>query len=79
MKAKHDLGIHTIFFSDGLLELVEAGVVTGAAKTLHVVTIVTTFLRCGQHLYAWVHDNPTIEMHPVDYTNFAGTRICPHR
>jgi len=69
MRHKRDLGIHTEMFSDGLLDLVEAGVVTGACKSLHVGKIVTTFLMGSQHLYDWVHDNPMIEMHPVDYTN----------
>src|SRR5215207_5802230 len=69
MHHKRDLGVHTEMFSDGLLDLVEAGVVTGASKTLHVGKIVTTFLMGSQHLYEWVHDNPMIEMHPVDYTN----------
>ena len=69
MVDKRDLGVHTEMFSDGLLELVEAGVVTGAAKTLHAGKIVTTFLMGSQRLYDWVNDNPLIEMHPVDYTN----------
>lgn len=69
MLGKRDLGVHTEMFSDGLLDLVEAGVVTGAAKTLHPRKIVTTFLMGSQRLYEWVHDNPMLEMHPVDYTN----------
>jgi acyl-CoA hydrolase len=69
MQSKKDLGVHTEMFSDGLLDLVEAGVVTGAAKSLHREKIVTTFLMGSQRLYDWVHDNPMIEMHPVDYTN----------
>jgi acyl-CoA hydrolase len=69
MANKRDLGIHTEMFSDGLLDLVEAGVVTGAAKSLHPGKIVTTFINGSQRLYDWVHDNPMLEMHPVDYTN----------
>ena len=69
MGNKRDLGVHTEMFSDGLLDLVEAGVVTCAAKTLHPGKIVTTFLMGSQRLYDWVDDNPMIEMHPVDYTN----------
>ena len=69
MTDKRDLGVHTEMFSDGLLDLVEAGVVTGAAKTLHPGKIVTTFLMGSQRLYDWVHDNPLVELHPVDYTN----------
>jgi 4-hydroxybutyrate CoA-transferase len=69
MRDKHDLGVHTEMFSDGLLDLVEAGVVTCAAKTLHPGKIVSTFLMGSRRLYDWVDDNPMIEMHPVDYTN----------
>ena len=69
MASKRDLGVHTEMFSDGLLDLVESGVLTGAAKSLHPGKIVTTFLMGSQRLYDWVHDNPMLEMHPVDYTN----------
>jgi acyl-CoA hydrolase len=69
MTSQRDLGVHTEMFSDGLLDLVEAGVVTGAAKSLHPGKIVTTFLMGSQRLYDWVHDNPMVEMQPVDYTN----------
>jgi len=69
MLGKRDLGVHTEMFSDGLLDLIEAGVVTGRAKTLHPGKIVTTFLTGSQRLYDWVDDNPMLEMHPVDYTN----------
>jgi 4-hydroxybutyrate CoA-transferase len=69
MGDKRNLGVHTEMFSDGLLDLVEAGVVNGAAKSLHPRKIVTTFLMGTQRLYEWVDDNPMLEMHPVDYTN----------
>ncbi|HEY3063593.1 MAG TPA: acetyl-CoA hydrolase/transferase C-terminal domain-containing protein [Chloroflexota bacterium] len=66
---RKDLGVHTEMFSDGLLDLVEAGVVTGEAKSIHPGKIITTFLMGSQRLYDWIHDNPMLEMHPVDYTN----------
>jgi acyl-CoA hydrolase len=69
MTDRRDLGVHTEMFSDGLLDLVEAGVITGAAKTLHPGKIVTTFLMGSQRLYDWVDNNPMLEMQPVDYTN----------
>jgi acyl-CoA hydrolase len=69
MGSKRDLGVHTEMFSDGLLDLVETGVITGSAKTIHPGKIVTTFIMGSQRLYDWVHDNPMVEMHPVDYTN----------
>jgi len=52
-----------------LLDLVEAGVVTGAAKEINRYKIVTAFLMGSQRLYDFVNDNPMIEMRPVDYTN----------
>ena len=66
---KHDLGIHTELFTDPVLDLVEAGVVTGAAKEINRYKIVTAFLMGSQRLYDFVDDNPMIEMRPVDYTN----------
>ncbi len=67
-----DLGIHSEMISDGVKELVEKGVVTGRQKTLHRGKIVATFLMGTRAFYNWVHDNPMIEMHPVDYTNDPG-------
>jgi acyl-CoA hydrolase len=69
MTDRRDLGVHTEMFSDGLLDLVEVGAITCAAKTLHPGKIVTTFLMGSQHLYDWVDNNPMLEMQPVDYTN----------
>lgn len=64
-----DLGIHTELFSDGVVELVEMGVITGARKTLHPGKVVAGFLFGSQKLYDFVEDNPIIELHPTDYVN----------
>jgi acetyl-CoA hydrolase len=56
-------------FSDGVMELVEAGVVTGERKPLHRGKIVSSFLMGSRALYRWVHDNAMVELHPSDYTN----------
>ncbi len=69
LRDKRDLGIHTEMFSDGVMELVEAGIVNGEAKTLHTGKIVACFIMGTQQLYRWVDDNPFVEMHPADYTN----------
>ncbi|MFZ5754346.1 MAG: acetyl-CoA hydrolase/transferase family protein [Bacillota bacterium] len=69
LKDKKDLGIHTEMFSDGVVELVEAGVITNAAKTLHPGKIVANFLMGTKKLYDFVNDNPMVEMYSVDYTN----------
>ncbi len=65
---KH-LGIHTEMFSDGLLDLVEKGVIDGEAKNYHRGKIVTAFTMGSRRLYDFVHDNPMVEMHPVSFTN----------
>jgi acyl-CoA hydrolase/GNAT superfamily N-acetyltransferase len=64
-----DLGVHTEMFSDGVMRLVEAGVITGRRKTLLPGKLVTSFIMGSQQLYAWAHENPAIEMRPSDYTN----------
>jgi acetyl-CoA hydrolase len=69
LAAHRDLGIHTEMFSDGVVDLVERGVVTTAKKTLHRGKLVTSFVMGTKHLYDFVHDNPAIEMHPSHYVN----------
>jgi len=66
---KKDLGIHTEMFTDAVVDLVESGVVTGTAKERNRGKIVTTFLMGSPRLYAFVHDNPMVEMRAVDFTN----------
>jgi 4-hydroxybutyrate CoA-transferase len=66
---KRDLGVHTEFFSDGVIDLVEAGVVTNSRKTLHPGKIVAGFMLGTERLYAWAHDNPLIELHRTEYVN----------
>ena len=66
---KKDLGIHTELFSDGVIDLVEAGVLTGARKSIHTGKIVAGFILGSRRLYEWVDDNPMIEMHPTEYVN----------
>ena len=69
LKEKNDLGIHTEMFSDGVVELVEAGVITNKAKTLHRGQSVATFLMGTRRLYDYVDNNPAVAMYPVDYVN----------
>jgi acetyl-CoA hydrolase len=66
---RRDLGIHTEMFSDGVMELVESGVITGDKKAIHRGKVVSSFLMGSRALYRWAHDNSMIEMHPSDYTN----------
>ena len=69
LKDKKDLGIHSEMFSDGVVELVEAGVITNRRKTLHPGKSVVTFLMGTRRLYDFVNDNPGVFMMPVDYVN----------
>lgn len=66
---KHDLGIHTEMFSDGVRTLAEAGVITGSHKTLHRGKIVGSFVAGSQALFDFVDNNPQIEMRRSEYTN----------
>lgn len=66
---KKDLGVHTELFSDGVIELVEAGVLTNARKTLHTGKIIAGFILGTKRLYEWVHNNPLIEFHRTEYVN----------
>jgi 4-hydroxybutyrate CoA-transferase len=69
LRDKRDLGIHTEMFTDAVVDLVEAGVVTGRRKELDRGKIVAAFMMGGQRLYDFVDDNPMVEMREVDYTN----------
>lgn len=64
-----DLGIHSEMIADGVKKLAEAGVITGRYKALDVGQIVSTFALGSQELYAFLDDNPSVAMRPVDYTN----------
>lgn len=65
----HDLGIHTEMFSDGVLDLVERGVITCARKALDRNKIVASFVIGSRRLLDFIDDNPMVELHPSDYTN----------
>jgi 4-hydroxybutyrate CoA-transferase len=69
LKDKRDLGIHTELFSDGVIDLVERGVITNEQKTLHPGKMVAGFLFGTQRLYEFVNDNAMIELRPTDYVN----------
>jgi len=64
-----DLGIHTEMFSDGLIRLVEKGVVTNAKKTLHPGKIIASFVMGSRRLYDFIDNNPLVEFRPTEYTN----------
>ncbi len=67
--AVQDLGIHTEMMTDGIVDLYRAGRVTGAKKQINPGKMVCTFSLGAQYLYDFIHRNPMVEFHPVDYTN----------
>jgi 4-hydroxybutyrate CoA-transferase len=69
LETKKDLGIHSEMISDGVMNLVEQGVVTCRRKNIHNSKIIITFAMGTQSFYEWLDDNSMIEAHPVDYTN----------
>jgi acyl-CoA hydrolase len=69
LHGKHDLGVHTEMFSDGVIDLVEAGVITNRRKHVHPDRLVTSFVVGTERLYRFVADNPAVEFHPCDRTN----------
>ncbi len=66
---KHDLGVHTEMFSDGIIDLAQSGVITNRYKHIHPNRIVTSFVAGTRRLFDFVDDNPKVEFHPCDRTN----------
>jgi 4-hydroxybutyrate CoA-transferase len=66
---RRDLGIHTEMFSDGVLDLVERGVITGAHKARDRGKIIASFVIGSRHLMDFLDDNPMVELRSLTYTN----------
>src|SRR5258708_6119851 len=66
---RRDLGIHTEMFADGVLDLVERGVITGARKTRDRGKMVACFVLGSRRMMDFLDDNPMVELRRVDYTN----------
>jgi acyl-CoA hydrolase len=66
---RHDLGVHTEMFSDGMIPLIENGVITNRMKAVHPNRTVTSFINGTRALFDFVDDNATIEFHGCDRTN----------
>jgi len=69
LKDKNHLGVHSEMFSDGAVELVEAGNIDNSKKTIHKGKMIATFLIGTRRLYDFVDDNPMVYMAPTTYTN----------
>jgi acyl-CoA hydrolase len=66
---KHDLGVHTEMIGDGIMGLVEAGVITNRKKNHLPGKAIATFALGSKKLYQFLHRNPGVEMHPSNFTN----------
>lgn len=66
---KKDLGIHSEMFSDGVIDLVEKGVINGSRKSIHAGKMVASFAIGTRRLYDFIDNNPMCEFHPSEYTN----------
>ncbi len=66
---KRNLGVHTEMFSDGLIPLIESGVVTNQTKKILKGRTMTSFVRGSKRLYDFIHENPLVEFYPSDYAN----------
>lgn len=69
LDGKRDLGIHTEMVPDGIIELMESGVVNGERKSLHRGKVVTSFVLGSRRLFDFIDDNPSFEFRLVSYTN----------
>ena len=69
LSEKKHLGIHSEMVSDGVIDLVESGVITNERKTLHPGKILIGFVLGTQRLFEFIHNNPIFEFHPSHYVN----------
>jgi len=69
LRDRKDLGVHSEMVSDGVISLIEAGVITGERKTIHRGKVVAGFVLGTKRLFEFIHENPIFEFHPTAYTN----------
>lgn len=69
LKGKKDLGVHTEMVTDGIIDLIESGAVTGARKTIDRGKVVASFALGTRKLYDYLDNNPLFSFHPTEYVN----------
>jgi acyl-CoA hydrolase/N-acetylglutamate synthase-like GNAT family acetyltransferase len=69
LKGKKDLGVHTEMVTDGIVDLIEGGVVTGARKTMDRGKVVASFAVGTRRLYEYIDNNPSFAFYPTEYVN----------
>ena len=79
LKDKKDLGIHSEMIADGTLDLYNSGVINNKKKSFNKDRMTIAFLMGTRKLYDFVHDNPAVEVRPVDYVNHPMTIARQHK
>jgi acyl-CoA hydrolase len=69
LRGKHDLGVHSEFFSDGIMDLMKKGVITNRRKNINKGKTVASFCMGKKETYEYIHDNPSVEFKTIEYTN----------
>ena len=69
LRDRKNLGIHTEMFSDGIVSLVEEGIINGEEKTIHPGKIIVGFVLGTKRVFKFIDNNPVIEFHPQEYVN----------
>ncbi len=69
LRNHRNLGVHSEMFSDGVIELLEKGVIDNSKKTVHPGKVVASFIQGTQKVYDFVNGNPSVELYPSDYVN----------
>jgi len=69
LEDRKDLGIHTETFSEGLIDLIEKGVITGRKKSIHQGKVIASFAIGTKRLYDFINNNALFEFHPAEYVN----------
>lgn len=69
LKDKHDLGLHTEILVDAMVDLIECGAVNNHKRSIHTGKLTGTALVGTDKIYKYCHNNPLVELYPVDYTN----------
>jgi 4-hydroxybutyrate CoA-transferase len=69
LKDHRNLGIHSELFSDGVMDMIEAGIITNGMKSIHPGKAIAGFVLGTRKLYDYIDDNPIFELHPTEYVN----------
>jgi 4-hydroxybutyrate CoA-transferase len=69
LKSKNDIGVHSEMFTEGMVDLIEAGVITNRKKEIDRYKCISSFCGGSKRMYDYLDDNPFVEFHPIEYVN----------